>query len=463
MAAIKLKGKQYYVIYDYEDEKGNRKQKWESCPTKDSAEMRKAEIELLKAQQQFIDPNNITVKEFFDKWLPLHARKRWSYKTYIASCSMINRHIIPHIGDRPIQKITNREIDELYDQLGQTKKYRHESDTVDKINYGKDMTAKSSCLSKTTVHEIHCILRSAFSKAIDWKYIRVSPIPKDGPKRNTDYERAIWDEKTVLQAMGDISDPELHLAVHMTYIGSLRIGENVAITIDCIDFENDKIFINKTLQRVSKDSLEAIPQHDLTFVFPTVMEGKKSCLILKTPKTKKSKRYMYLTPQLKEEIKQRISEINRNKELLGDRYYDYGLLFCLPNGSPMEPKLLEKKFNDWQKSLNGKYPQLEFHGLRHSSITYKLLISNGDLKTVQDEGGHARANMVTDVYAHSQEKNRIKLSQNIERDFYTDDKKIPPIEQDESLMKVLLEKVIADPTMQKELLLALIAQQGIKN
>lgn len=78
MAAIKLKGKQYYVIYDYEDEKGKRKQKWESCPTKDSAEMRKAEIEPLKAQQQFIDPNNITVKDFFDKWLPLHPRKRWS-------------------------------------------------------------------------------------------------------------------------------------------------------------------------------------------------------------------------------------------------------------------------------------------------------------------------------------------------------------------------------------------------
>ena len=41
-----------------------------------------------------------------------------------------------------------------------------------------------------------------------------------------------------------------------------------------------------------------------------------------------------------------------------------------------------------------------FHSLRHTSVTYKLKLSGGDIKAVQGDSGHAQADMVTEVYGH---------------------------------------------------------------
>ena len=39
-----------------------------------------------------------------------------------------------------------------------------------------------------------------------------------------------------------------------------------------------------------------------------------------------------------------------------------------------------------------------FHSLRHTSVTYKLKLSGGDIKAVQGDSGHAQADMVMEVY-----------------------------------------------------------------
>ena len=43
-------------------------------------------------------------------------------------------------------------------------------------------------------------------------------------------------------------------------------------------------------------------------------------------------------------------------------------------------------------------PDVVFHSLRHTSVTYKLKLSGGDIKAVQVDSGHAQADMVTEVY-----------------------------------------------------------------
>ncbi len=45
-------------------------------------------------------------------------------------------------------------------------------------------------------------------------------------------------------------------------------------------------------------------------------------------------------------------------------------------------------------------PDVVFHSLRHTSVTYKLKLSGGDIKAVQGDSGHAQADMVTEVYGH---------------------------------------------------------------
>ena len=53
-----------------------------------------------------------------------------------------------------------------------------------------------------------------------------------------------------------------------------------------------------------------------------------------------------------------------------------------------------------QLIADNRLPKVGFHSLRHLNTTAKLLISKGDLKSVQGDTGHSQAKMVTDTYAH---------------------------------------------------------------
>ena len=63
-------------------------------------------------------------------------------------------------------------------------------------------------------------------------------------------------------------------------------------------------------------------------------------------------------------------------------------------------------------------PPVVFHSLRHSSITYKLKLTGGDIKAVQGDSGHAQAAMVTDQYSHILDENRCTNAELIEKAFY---------------------------------------------
>ena len=59
-----------------------------------------------------------------------------------------------------------------------------------------------------------------------------------------------------------------------------------------------------------------------------------------------------------------------------------------------------------------------FHSLRHTSVTYKLKLSGGDIKAVQGDSGHVQADMVTEVYGHILDEDRKKNAQLMENAFY---------------------------------------------
>ena len=77
------------------------------------------------------------------------------------------------------------------------------------------------------------------------------------------------------------------------------------------------------------------------------------------------------------------------------------MLFRLPNGLAVEPVLIRKKFLQWQDA-HPEFPRIVFHGLRHSSATYQLMISGGDVKAVQGTTGYATADVLVNAYAHIQ-------------------------------------------------------------
>lgn len=64
-------------------------------------------------------------------------------------------------------------------------------------------------------------------------------------------------------------------------------------------------------------------------------------------------------------------------------------------------------------------PPVVFHSFRHSSITYKVKLNGGDVKSVQGDSGHAQTKMVTDLYAHILDDDRRINAQRFEEAFYS--------------------------------------------
>ena len=275
-------------------------------------------------------------------------------------------------------------------------------------------------LSGTTLHEVHQLLHNSFLLAVEWGILIKSPVPVEAPKKTTQ-ERSIWEVEEMRAALDSMEDPILHLAVHLTLVGALREGEVAGLTPEDIDFDAANgmgtFTVNRSMQRVQKDTLAQVDKGCILRIFPDKLEGSKTSLILKDTKTEASCRTIFMTAALREELKQWLERLKREEALDPERYRNSGMLLRLPNGLAVEPVLIRKKFLKWQDA-HPEFPRIVFHGLRHSSATYQLMISGGDIKAVQGTTGHASADMLVNTYAHIQQSSRVELGKKFESGFY---------------------------------------------
>jgi len=104
MATIIKRKKAYSVIYNYTDENGKTKQKWETWYTQKEALKRKAEIENGQLNGVFCNPTNMTIEEFMHDFVTMYGESQWGVSTYDGNTGMIANYINPIIGHLPIQE-----------------------------------------------------------------------------------------------------------------------------------------------------------------------------------------------------------------------------------------------------------------------------------------------------------------------------------------------------------------------
>ena len=227
----------------------------------------------------------------------------------------------------------------------------------------------------------------------------------------------------IRKALDSCKDAKLFVAMNLAFACSLRVGEilgltwnNVSISDEDIAKDNASVYVDKELFRASKDVMDTLGNRDIRFVFPPVMSNPKTRLILKTPKTATSVRRVWLPKTLAYILREWRDTQQKQKEFLGDEYFDYDLVVAHHNGRPCDCKNIEKSFNRLKEDAG--LPNVVFHSLRHSSTTYKLKLNHGDIKATQGDTGHAQADMITRVYAHILDEDRKVNAQKFESAFY---------------------------------------------
>lgn len=424
MASIVKRKSKYSVVYDYTDENGKRRQRWETFSTNAEAKKRKKQIEYEQDSGTFFIPTAKTLNDLLDEYMSIYGVNTWAMSTYESRRGLARNYITPIIGDMLLSDITPRMMDKYYRDLLSVK-------TVS-VNNRKPT---SEYLTPHTVREIHKLLRSAFNQAVRWELISRNPVLNATLPKEEHKERDIWTAETLSKAMEVCDDPILSLALNLAFSCSLRIGEMLGLTWDCIDIapqsiENGSayIFVNKELQRVTRGALDDLSDKGVIKKFPPCIASTHTALVLKEPKTKTSIRRVYLPKTVAYMLVERKKEIDELMELFGDEYIDNNLVFCSSNGRPMESQVINRAFNKLIKE-NG-LPHVVFHSLRHSSITYKLKLNGGDMKSVQGDSGHAQVKMVADVYSHIIDEDRCINAQRLEEAFYSS-KTPDPVEDTE--------------------------------
>ena len=302
-----------------------------------------------------------------------YIKTRIRESTFENKMSIIERWIIPYLGNKPINQITTKDIIEWQNIIMKS--------VHDKSKEG---------LKKSYQKSIHTHLSAIFNHACKFYDLKNNPCQIVGNMgHQNDVEINFWtleEYKKVRKVMMD--NPMYYYLFEILYWCGLRIGELLALQISDIDFENKTISITKGL---------------------TVVKGKR---IIGDPKTKKSKRTIGIPDFLAEELNDYLAMTYELKE--DQRLFD----------------LNKSSINRFLKRAAKKagVKEISIHGLRHSHVS--LLIDMGYTATaIADRVGHESVGM-TMRYSHlfpSTATNMVneleKINEEIEKDIYDDEEK----------------------------------------
>lgn len=178
----------------------------------------------------------------------------------------------------------------------------------------------------------------------------------------------------LMQAIDACENKWLKVAFHLAFAATVRIGELLGLTWDCVDVSEEAIaenrayiFINKQVERVSRNAVDELDSKEVILIFPSQRKNNKTVRLLKTPKTDTSERKVYIpkfVAQILVDIKREQEEL---KDILGSEYQDYNLVMATTFGLLIGDSYLRDQM---QKVIDEQgLSDVVFHSLRHTSVT----------------------------------------------------------------------------------------------
>ncbi len=306
---------------------------------------------VLREQQQGLPVaiERQTVAQFLDRWLADDVKPTKAPKTYASYAETVRVHLNPTLGRVPLAKLSPQDVQML-------------------------LSSKTAAgLSPTTVRYIRTILRIALGRAEKWGMVARNVAAVVDPPRvvRTEVHPLTVEEARVFLAA--VEGDRLETLYRLTISLGLRMGEVLGLAWDDVDLGSGTVRVRRALQRV---------------------DGR---LILKEPKTERSRRTLTLPATLAASLRAHRVRQAEERLKLGPHWVDIGLVFTTPLGTPLEPSNVLKRF---KVHLAGAgLPKQRFHDLRHCAASL-LIAQLVPIEVVRSILGHAHISTTLDIYAH---------------------------------------------------------------
>lgn len=184
----------------------------------------------------------------------------------------------------------------------------------------------------------------------------------------------LWRTEETKRIIDLITDKGLESIYVLDFFTGMRQGEILGLKWSDIDFKAGTIHIQRSLTRV-----------------------KSTGLILKDVKTESSNRIVVVSDYILDILSNRKNAQETQKTAFGPCYQDHGLINCLEDGIPQDPRNLLRQFYGFLKEAN--LPSITFHDLRHLHATTLMALGENP-KIVAERLGHSRVQVTLDTYSH---------------------------------------------------------------
>lgn len=352
----------FYVNYQKPDGSNAKKERGGFRTQKEAKEARVAELELIN-NGVFLVNENITLKEYSDIWLEKYIKPpKRKINTYNRYETILNKHLLPHIGNIQLKKLSALSIE----------------DALDKISIESE-------IGNTTLQNIYGLLNSILKRAVLTKILRDNPCTAvERPKRDKFKANPLTLEeiKLVLASLdtGIERDTVMRNAIMLSLEVGWRRGEITGFDVSGIDFKNKCIMITQAL----------IYSHGHLYI----------------SSTKNSEdRTIYCSDQLMT-IFRKIKKENLKNQLEYGEHYIKNELDGIPfnpllrwrNGKYVHPNYLTTRFKRILENL-GIEKRVRWHDLRHTNATLQIQ-QNINFKVIQERLGHKDITTTLNLYAH---------------------------------------------------------------
>lgn len=356
-------------------EDGHRKRITVYGASKSEVQAKLVELTHLRNKGTLVDPSTVTVKEYLTEWIDTHEALGIADKTAESYRYMIQQYLIPQLGKIKLKDLKPQHVQKAYANLLRQEKRTPEKKRKDPQE--EERVKEPGFLSAGTVNGAHRVLRAALNTALRQETLARNPLKgvKAPPAPRKRF--AVLDDAQVRTFLTAAQGHRLFALFLLAVSSGMRPGELLGLRWPDVDTENMVIRVQQALQRLKRKG-----------------EDRK----LKETKTESGRRAVDVPASVIQALNDHRARQQSERDLVGEAYQDRSLVFCQPNGKPLDGQYITKVVLAKLLKKAG-LPRLCLYDLRHTHATL-LLLAGVHPKVVSERLGHSSIELTMNTYSH---------------------------------------------------------------
>lgn len=310
-----------------------------------------------QAERGSLAHTKATVGQLLEEWFA-HAKADFSPKTVVETRGVIDRNLLPFLGDVPLSKLGAHDLDQFYRRL-------------------RESGGRSGRpLAPATIRRTHGILHRALVQGVRWGWLTQNPASSASPPRvpTPDITPPKPADLAKLFALAQEDDPDFATFLMLAAATGARRSEMIALRWSDIDVDHCRLTVSRG-----------------------IVAGPDG-LVEKDTKTH-SARNVSLDPTCIASLVDHRARAVERARVCGIDLAGNALVFSptVDGSEPWWPESVSRTF----RRLCGKagIKGVRLHDLRHYVAT-RLLAAGVDVRTVAGRLGHRNAATTLNVYSH---------------------------------------------------------------